>query len=75
MAGITLEQADAKLALWLAADDAVSKGQSHTIGNRSFTDVDADEIRRNIDYWDKKCRELANAGGTAGGPTISQGIP
>ena len=37
MAGITLAQAEAKLAEWLAADTAVAAGQSYTIGGRSLT--------------------------------------
>ena len=58
MAGITLSQAQAKLALWMEADDAVAAGQAHTVGNRTYTAADADTIARNIERWDRKCKEL-----------------
>ena len=41
MAGITLAQAEAQLALWLTASEKVAKGQSYTIGDRSLTRADA----------------------------------
>ena len=76
MAGLTLAQAQAKLDTWMKADDAVAAGQAHTIGNRAYTAADAGVIRQNVDWWDKKCRELA-AVEEAGfsGPTIQNGIP
>lgn len=51
MPGITLEQAEAQLALWIAASTAVASNQSYSINGRSLTRVDAREIRENIDYW------------------------
>jgi hypothetical protein len=51
MAGITLDQANAQLALWLAADTAVASGQSYSIGGRSLTRANAAEITNKIDYW------------------------
>ena len=51
MAGITLAVADAKLQEWLAAESAVAKSQSYSIGNRSLSRVDAGEIREKIEYW------------------------
>lgn len=62
MAGITLAQAEAKLALWMAADDAVSQGQSYTIGGRSLTKVDSADIRENIDHWEIKVQRLSRGG-------------
>lgn len=64
MAGITLAQAEAHLANWLAADDAVAKGQAHSIGGRSYTRADAAEITRKIDYWSRWVTRLQ--GGRAG---------
>ena len=66
MAGITLAQAEAKLTAWLAADETVATGQSYTINGRSLTRANAGEIRENIDYWDGKCKELANASPSGG---------
>lgn len=59
MAGITLAQAEAQLALWLAADEAVASGQSYSIKDRSLSRADAAEITRKIDYWDGKVKMLS----------------
>jgi len=64
MAGITLTQAEAKLTLWMAANDAVASGQQYTIGSRSLSRVDAAEIREQIQFWDAKVKELTR--GTTG---------
>lgn len=62
MAGLTLEIAEAKLTEWLAADSQLQAGQDVTwTDGRRLTQSDAGEVRRNIDYWDKKCKELATA--------------
>ncbi len=58
MAGITLAQAEAQLALWLAASAAVASGQSYSIKDRSLSRVDASEIRQQIEYWDQWVRQL-----------------
>lgn len=62
MAGITLVQAEAKLAEWLAADTAVASGQSYTIGGRQLSRAQAAEIRNNITFWDERVQKL-NRGG------------
>jgi hypothetical protein len=59
---LTLTDAQAHLDAWLAADLAVSKGQSYSIGSRALTRANAAEIRTNIDYWQAKVDAL-----TAGG--------
>lgn len=63
MAGITLETAEAKLTLWLAADEAVCGGQSYSINNRSLTRADVKEIRENIKYWNDWVENLSDGGG------------
>jgi hypothetical protein len=72
MAGITAAQATTALANWIAADVAVSSGQSYSIAGRSLARTDAKEIRENIDYWDNKCKELAE---DSSGLIISQVAP
>ena len=66
MAGMTLEIAQAKLDGWLAADDAIQKGQSYTIqgsiGARSLTRAEAREVRANVDYWSKVVARLQRGG-------------
>lgn len=65
MAGITLEQAQAQLDLWLQASTAVSAGQEYRIdtgnGSRSLRRADAAEIRQQIEFWDQKVKSLTPA--------------
>lgn len=70
MAGITIEQAQAQLTIWLAASTAVASGQQYEIdaGNgsrRMLRRADAAEVRQQIDFWQGKVMELtpASAGG------------
>ena len=69
MAGITLAQAQARLDLWLEADAGVATSQSYEIetgnGRRKLTRADAEQIRKNIDYWQAKVTALTPA--AAGG--------
>ncbi|MEX3008996.1 DUF6148 family protein [Hoeflea sp. TYP-13] len=64
MAGITLADAQAQLAVWLAASTAVASNQSYSINGRSMTRADAGEIREQIDYWQGWVTKLdtANSG-------------
>ncbi len=59
MPGITLSEAEAQLALWIAASSAVASGQSYSIKDRSLSRVDAQEIRNQIDYWQNWVSRLA----------------
>jgi hypothetical protein len=70
MAGITAAQAETQLSLWLDAMTAVAAGQSYSIKGRSLSRADAGSIKEMVDYWDSKCRELAES--TAGGVIQSQ---
>lgn len=64
MAGITLAQAEAQLATWLAASTAVASGQAYQIntggGNRALTRADAKEIREQIKFWNNFVNELSD---------------
>lgn len=66
MAGITLAQAEAKLALWLAALDKVSEGQSYSIsegsGSRSLTRANLKDIQEQIEFWDGLVKKLSRGG-------------
>lgn len=70
MAGITVEQAEAQLALWLEADRRVSTGQAWSHQGRTFSRADAGEIRANIEFWDRQCKRLAR-----GGPLVRGVMP
>lgn len=65
MAGITLADAEAQLALWLAASTAVASKQSYSIGTRSLTLADAGEIREQIAFWNAQICKLDRS--TTGG--------
>lgn len=62
MAGITLADAQAQLALWLAASAAVASSQMYEIetgnGRRKLQRADAAEIRQQIDFWQQKVSAL-----------------
>lgn len=62
MAGITLEQAEAQLALWIEADMRVSKKQEYTIAGRTWRAADAAEISNKIDYWNGWVQKLSRGG-------------
>lgn len=59
MAGITLDQAQAKLDEYLAAETKVLAGQAYTIGGRSMTRADLGEIRAGIDAWNSRVINLS----------------
>lgn len=59
MSGVTLAEAKANLAAWLAADKAIAEGgQSYSIGDRSLTRADAATIRESISYWQRAVNSL-----------------
>jgi hypothetical protein len=62
MAGITLAQAEAKLAEYLAAETTVLSGQAYSIAGRSLTRADLSEIRKGIEYWEAKTKSLTRGG-------------
>ena len=70
MAGITLAQAEAQLANYLAAETAVLSGQAYSIAGRSLTRADLSAIREGVKYWNAKVKKL-----TAGGLKIKFGTP
>ncbi len=59
MAGISLAQAEAKLTAYLAAEEAAAAGKSYTIGDRTYTRQDLDDLRAGIDYWQNKATTLS----------------
>ena len=63
MAGITLEQAQAKLDTWLKAEDAVATSQSYNMAGQTLTRANLKEIRETIDYWERKVQRLSRGGG------------
>ena len=70
---ITLAQAETQLALWIAADAALATAQSYRIGERQLTRADAEQVRANINYWEKKVMALSD--GRTGGARVRYGEP
>lgn len=60
MAGITLAQAEAQLAAYIAAETAVLTGQSYEIAGRKLTRADLDSIQKGIDLWNSRVVTLSN---------------
>jgi hypothetical protein len=67
MAGIAIEDAQAQLAIWIAANAMVATGQEYTIdtgnGQRTLKRVDAAEIRQQIVFWQNQVSNLASVAG------------
>jgi len=58
MSGITLEQAQAQLAIYLAAETAVLASQSYEIAGRKLTRANLSEIQAGITTWDDRVKKL-----------------
>lgn len=58
MAGITKEQAEAKLQTWMEAEEKIASGQGYSIGDRRLTRADLCTVRGEIEYWNNKVKEL-----------------
>mgnify|MGYP000143711218 FL=1 len=63
MGGITLAQAEAKLTLWMDAEDKVAAGQSYSIAGRQLSRASLGEIRTQIEFWERKVNRLSKTGG------------
>lgn len=67
MAGITLATAQTRLDDYLAAELAVLGNQEYTIGSgtagaRKLRRADLSEIRKGIEYWDQRVKDLTMRG-------------
>lgn len=65
MAGITLEQAQAQLEKYLAAETAVLSGQEYEIAGRRLRRANLSEIQAGITLWNDRVVQLqakANGG-------------
>lgn len=61
MAGITLAQAEAQLALYLAAEAKVLAGQKVEIDGQALTRANLEQIQIGIKTWDDRVKNLSNA--------------
>ncbi|MBO2943571.1 hypothetical protein JJQ72_06215 [Paenibacillus sp. F411] len=53
----TKEVAQQHLDAWMAAELALSTGQSYSIAGRSLTRVNLTEVMRQIQYWQKQLND------------------
>lgn len=61
MSGITLAQAEAQLAVWLAASEKIAAKQSYAINGRSLTFADLADVQKQIDYWQNWVTKLTRS--------------
>lgn len=54
-----LKDARNHLEAWKRADLAVSTGQTYQMGSRSLTRVHASEIRKSIEFWERRVAKLS----------------
>lgn len=74
MAGITLAQAEAKLAEYLAAETKVLLGQKVEIDGQALSRANLQQIQDGIDAWNKRVQNLsAAASGRGRARTVAPG--
>jgi len=78
MAGLTLAQAEAKLAQYLAAEEAVLLGQRVKINtggvDREVTRADLEMIQKGVELWNARVLQLTRAA-SGGGLQVREVIP
>lgn len=62
--------AQARLQQWLDAEEAVSKGQAYSIGDRSLTRANLADIRASIQFWQGQVQAFRAVGLGARAPGI-----
>ena len=63
MMAYTKEFVQERLKMWWDAEAAIATGQSYKIGSRELRRADLSEIRKQIEWWEKKLAELESPGG------------
>lgn len=66
MTAWTLAEVESQLTEWKAALTAVSRNQSYSIEGRAMTRAQLPEIRKTIDWLERKHGELSSAASGAG---------
>lgn len=75
MAGYTLETAKEHLNAWLTAELEVTTHQSYSIGTRSLTKANLNEIRKQIEFWRNEVAKLENLAKRRGRNRIMRVVP
>lgn len=71
MSGITLAQAEARLAAYLAAEERILAGQRVSLDGKDLTRADLATVHAGIRAWERRIARLS-AGGAA---RITYGVP
>lgn len=71
MAGITLAQAETRLAEYLAAEAKVIAGQAVTIDGTTLTRANLEMIQRGITIWDSRVKSLSASSSRGRAVTVS----
>ena len=71
MAGITLAQAEARLAEYLAAEVKVLAGQAVSIDGTTLTRANLDLIQRGINIWNSRVQTLSASASRGRAVTVS----
>lgn len=71
--GMTIEMCQAKLKMYLDAEEKVLLGQSYNIDGKEVTRADLGKIQAGIKLWEERCREYGNPVST--GMIIENVIP
>lgn len=71
MAGITLAQAEAQLALYLDAEAKVLLSQKVTLAGKDLTRADLEAVQKGVKIWSTRVSQLSRTGGAR----IRQVIP
>jgi len=58
MAGITLENAEKQLAIWLKASEKAAERRGWSHGNNSLYSQEAAQIQEMIKYWEAQIQRL-----------------
>lgn len=59
MSGLTLDQAQTRLADYYAAEAAILKGQSYQLGDRRVERADLKVVRDGITFWEGRVKALS----------------
>lgn len=73
--GITKEQAQQHLEMWLNAEAEIATSQSYTIGTRTLTRANLKEVRDQIKFWQNKVAELERTESQKGRNRAYRAIP
>lgn len=75
MAGITLEQAETQLNLYLDAEAKVLAGQRVRIGDKDITKADLEMIQRGVSTWDARVKQLSASAASGGCRVMRRVVP